>query len=358
MLSLYRLVFSRRYWRSISLRSVWHEAGLSLRRSHKDPRARKFLLALLLLLLVPPLCVVYFAWLVGSGAILFVPFIVPAIWWIRRNHKRSEILPIVPRSAPRAVPVDADNPAVRVYLGQMGVLYAAMLDRAGSETFLRNQELPSNVEVISRRTHIDLLRRTGIWDKMAIADREAMMIADGHWTRELIAQTSVGLEPLRLLRWILRIDYFLPVIGRAPDLSYTIAHEIVVSPERALGAQKIIDRESLATASRAAEEYFYRCGAESISRGYSETNHEPVKIWADDVSGSLAGKQGEDLLLGTRLVSEASPEELSRVLMLARTRMNFLAWTEALLSESAVPELPFSFPAEPQSVSYPPGSRS
>jgi hypothetical protein len=166
------------------------------------------------------------------------------------------------------------------------------------------------------------------------------------------------LEPLRLLRWILRIDYFLPVIGRAPDLSYTIAHEIVVSPERALGAQKIIDRESLATASRAAEEYFYRCGAESISRGYSETNHEPVKIWADDVSGSLAGKQGEDLLLGTRLVSEASPEELSRVLMLARTRMNFLAWTEALLSESAVPELPFSFPAEPQSVSYPPGSRS
>lgn len=109
---------------------------------------------------------------------------------------------------------------------------------------------------------------------------------------------------------------------------------------------------------RAAEEYFYRCGAESISRGYSETNHEPVKIWADDVSGSLAGKQGEDLLPGIRLVSEASPEELSRALMLARTRMNFLAWTEALLSGSAVPELPFSFPAEPQRVSSTPGTRS
>src|ERR1700753_2252278 len=126
MVSLYRLLFSSGYWRSISLRSVWREAGLSLRRSHKDPRARKFLLGLLLLLLLPLLCIVYFGWLVSSGAILFVPFVVPAIWWIRRKHKSNEILPIAPRPAPRAVPVDADNPAVRVYLGQMGVLYAAM----------------------------------------------------------------------------------------------------------------------------------------------------------------------------------------------------------------------------------------
>jgi hypothetical protein len=358
MLSLYQLLFSKRYWRTISLRVVWREAGLSLRRAHKDPRARKLLLQLLLLLITPLLCVVYFAWLVSSGAIFFVPFVIPAIWWVRRGHKRNEPLQIAPQSESRSVPADEDNPAIRGYLGQMGVLYAVMLDRGGSESFLRDKELPANIEVISRRTHIDLLRRTGIWDKIAISNREAMMIADGHWGPELIAHTSIGMEPLRLLRWILRVDYFLPVIGRNANPSYAMAHEIVSDPQKVLEAKEIIDRDSLATAHRAAEDYFYRCAAESISRGYHETEDEKAKAWAGDVSLALAGKQGEDLLLGARLVSEATPTELSQALMLARTRMNFLAWIESLLTGSALPMLPFSFPAEPQTVSTPADSET
>jgi hypothetical protein len=228
-----------------------------------------------------------------------------------------------------------------------------MLDRAGSESFLRDKELPPNVEVISRRTHIDLMRRTGIWEKMANADREAMMIPDGHWGSELIARTSLGLEPLRLLRWVLRVDYFLPVIGRDSSPSYAVAHEIVADPQKVLEAKKIIDRNSLTAARRAAEHYFYRCAAESISRGYHETRDETAKAWAGDVSQALAGKQGEDLLLGATLVSEATPTELSQALTRARTRMNFLAWIETLLTGSDLPLLPFSFPAEPQIVSAP-----
>jgi hypothetical protein len=358
MLRLYQLLSSARYWRSFSLRSVWHEAGLSIRRSHKDPRARKFLLAFLFLLLLPLFCIAYFVLLVKTGAIFMLPFVIPFFWWIRRGHKRDEMLEIAPRPASLSTPVDDDNPEVRFYLGQMTVLYATMLDRAGSESFLRNQELPDNVEVISRRTHIDLLRRSEVWDKMAIADREAMMIADGQWTPELIANTSVGLEPLRLLRWVLRIDYFLPTIGRTPNPSYGDAHEIVADPKKAIDAKKTIDLESLATAHRAAEEYFYRCAAESISRGYHESYHELIKAWAQDISGSLAGKQGEDLLLGPRLVSEANPKELSQALALAQTRMMFLAWIETLLTGSDLPKLPFSFPVEPQSVAPAPRSVS
>jgi hypothetical protein len=143
------------------------------------------------------------------------------------------------------------------------------------------------------------------------------------------------------------------VIGRDSSPSYAMAHEIVCDPQKVLEAKKIIDRNSLATARRATEQYFYRCAAESISRGYHETEDETAKAWAGDVSLALAGKQGEDLLLGARLVSEATPTELSQVLMLARTRMNFLAWIEALLTGSDLPMLPFSFPAEPQTVSTP-----
>jgi hypothetical protein len=198
MLRLYRFLFSVRFWRSVSLRSFWREAGLSIRRSHKDPRARKFLLAFLFLLLLLLLCLAYFVLLVKTGAIFIFPFVIPFFWWIRRGHKRDDVPQITLRRSSPVTPVDAENPEVRVYLGQMAVLYATMLDRAGSESFLRNQELPDGIEVISRRTHIDLLRMSEVWDKMATADREAMMIADGQWPPELIASTSLGLEPLRL----------------------------------------------------------------------------------------------------------------------------------------------------------------
>lgn len=356
MISLYQLLFSKRFWHSISLRAFWREAGVSLRRAHKDPRARKFLLQVFLLLITPLLCVAYFAWFIASGAIFLLPFLIPAVWLIHRNNKRNAPLHIVPHQEPRSVPVGDDDPAICPYLAQMGVLYAVMVDRAGSESFLRHKQLPPNIEIISRRTHIDLLRSTGMWEKMATTDRESMMIADGQWEPELIARTSTGLEPLHLLRWILRVDFFLPHIGSKTILSYTEAHEIVRNPRMFLEASKLVDREALAAARTAAEHYFYRCAAESISRGYHESEDETARMWANDVSRSLAGRQGEDLLLGTRLVSEAGPEELSKALMLARIRMNFLTWIEALLSGAARPVFPFSFPAEPQSVSTPENS--
>ena len=61
------------------------------------------------------------------------------------------------------------------------------------------------------------------------------------------------------------------------------------------------------------------------------------------------------MLLGAKLISEASSAELSQTLILARTRMNFLAWIDALLTGSAAPTLPFSFPAEQAKVSLLPG---
>ncbi len=77
--------------------------------------------------------------------------------------------------------------------------------------------------------------------------------------------------------------------GRDSSPSYAMAHEIVCDPQKVLEAKKIIDRNSLATARRAAEQYFYRCAAESISRGYHETEDETAKAWAGDVSVALAG---------------------------------------------------------------------
>lgn len=353
MLSYLRLLFSKRYWRHISLRALWRQAAFSLRRAHKDPRARKFLLRLVLLLFMPFLCVAYLAWIVGSGGVWFL---IPALlvaWWIRYNNKRNEPVHITPQPEPPSPPLHQDSPELRAYLGKMGILYAVMLDRAGSEVFLREKVLPPNIEIVSRRTHIDLLRASGIWDSMASPDREAAMIADGHWSPELIAHANAGIEPLRLLRWVLRVDFFLALVGMESRPSYSLAHEIVREPARFLEAKQLIDWNALNTARKAAQAYFYRCLTESISRGYFEPNNEEAKEWADGLVHSLKGKQGEDLLIGSKIVSEAGPDELSQAMRLARTRMNFLAWIENLYSGSAAPPLPFSFPSEPVPVAQP-----
>ena len=348
MLSFYRLILRRSYWRRFSLKAFWHAAWISLRRSHKDPRARKFLAALAFLLLLPVICIVYLIWFIRSGAIFLIPFILPALWWIRSRHKRNELVHIAPQPDPLPAPPDNDYADVREYLGKMTVLYAVMLDRAGSESFLREKELPPNIEVVSRRTHIDLLQHAGIWDNMSADDRQAMMLPDREWDPERIAFAISGVEPFRLLRWILRIDFFLPVIGRQLRFDYGSAHQIVLNPKSVLESKNLISAYDLQIAHRAAEEYFYRCAAESIARGHHETENAKAKAWAAEVSQSLTGKQGDDLLLGAKIVSEVDSAELFGGFQQARIRMNFLAWVQALISGSTPPVLPFAFPTEPQ----------
>ena len=55
-------------------KSSWSEFGRSLKRMHKDRRARKQLFGLALLLLIPLLIIVVSrAFMIGSGAWLFLP---------------------------------------------------------------------------------------------------------------------------------------------------------------------------------------------------------------------------------------------------------------------------------------------
>jgi hypothetical protein len=66
-------------------KSFWTETGRSLKRIHKDRRARKQILSLGLLLLIPIAVIAYLAFLIGSGAWLFVPFVIPVMWWRARR---------------------------------------------------------------------------------------------------------------------------------------------------------------------------------------------------------------------------------------------------------------------------------
>jgi len=348
MLSLFLLLFKKSYWRMVFRRATWYEAWLSLQRAHKDRRARKHLGRLALLALAPALCVAYLAWIIGSGMLLILPFLIPILWWQMRAAKQeANPLSIVPpsSSAPRELSPE-EKRAHREFFSRLTLFYAVMVDRAGSESFLKQKILPDGYEVTARRVYLDLLKKHDLWDRMSSLDRESMMMADGFWNWRQINVVALSIEPLRLLRWILRIDFYLPLIGQQLRGDYRQSCELVRAPQKMLEGIELATIPMIETGRDSARQYYIRCLAEEITRGYRKPpNQEPGQEsgpastdWATEISNSLGGKQHDDLVLGDKLVSEAERDQLEWATLLAWNRLQFLNWVLYIMNSGKIPE--------------------
>lgn len=322
-------------------KSFWTEIGRSLKRIHKDSRARKQVLGLALLLLIPIAVIAYLALLIGSGAWLFVPFVIPMMWWRAREAKKdSTPMHIAPTAEPVPALTEEAQAALRTYFAELALVYAVLFDRSGSERYLKERELPQGMEVTSRRVHINLLRQHLLWDRMAAADRDAVMMPDGAWSAQSINQITTGIEPLRLLRWILRVDFRLPHIGQQLYGDLSIAHELVVEPGLLFEGTDLAEIELIRTARNDAALFRGRCLAEAISRGYAGVQDEKTSQWAEQVSRNLRGKQNEDLVLGDKLVSESERGQLEWAGLLATLRCGFLEEVISTLESGSAPAPP------------------
>ncbi|WP_263350765.1 hypothetical protein [Acidicapsa acidisoli] len=342
MYSLFVLLFRKSYWLMLFRKATWYEAWLSLKRVHKDRRARKHLLLFLFQLLIPFLCAAWLAWAIGTGFVLVVPIIFFILWWRNRLTTKEESVSLSIKAPPPPLHHELspeDRRKLRSYFVELTMLYAVMTDRAGSEAFLKDKVLPEGVEVVSRRIHLDLLKSLGLWDKMSSGDRQAMMMPDGHWEWPLINHTYLALEPLRLLRWILRIDFYLPAIGQQLRIDAKLANELVRAPNKASEGDGLISQHQLEIGRDAARQYLVRCIAEEITRGYRQVGENEDTQWATNYTAALSGKQHEDLVLGGKLVSEATKEELGWAVTLSRSRVNFLNWTLETMNNPVIPEL-------------------
>ena len=325
-------------------KSVWVELWGSLKRVHKDRRARRRLallsLAAGLLVLVVAGVMVYLALLIGTGAIFIVPFVIPVLWWLRRSANREfQPMNIVPQWArPELKEEEASGGTLRRYFADLALLYAVLVDRAGSERFLKEKELPPGMEVTSRRLHMDVLRSSDLWDRVSLKDRQAIMMPDGAWDWEKINLFATGIEPLRLLRWILRLEFRLPTIGQHLTGDFSIAHEVVVGPERLRQGSALVEDASVRVARDDARNTLLRCIAEAISRGYQPAEDEKTAAWAKEVSEELSGDQNADFLLGNELVSEANRDRLAWATALANIRTDFLSAVLELLDSGRPPE--------------------
>jgi hypothetical protein len=338
MLSPYQLLIKSSYWRVLARRATWIEAKSSLKRAHKDKRARKHLLALGLMLVLPFVLIAYLAWLVGTGALIVVPFVIPVMLWRNRRAKQDAVLLHIAPQPQTDIPSLPKEHLIniRLFLCQLSILHAVIAARGGSEGFLKQKILPEGFEVTSRRIHIDLLRTHGLWERMAQSDRQAMMVPDGHWEWKLIQDALLAIEPLRLLRWILRKDILLPLIGQTPKADFAPAAELLDSPEKAFQGTDLADIPLIREGRNTAHVFFARCFAEAVSRGYLGVINEETLEWAKEISTTLGGNEHEDLVLDSKLVSEVSREDLMRAISLSQKQMEFLDWTISLL-EGAVP---------------------
>lgn len=341
MYSLFKLLFSSAFWRMLLRKRTWAEAVANLKRAHKDRRARKRLLQLIFLILTPVLCIVYLGWLIGSGAIYFAPFVIPVIWLIQRNHKKQDetSLRITPAAEKQLrVLTEQEQAEVRTFFAHQALVLAVFLDRGASEAYLKRNTVPEGHEVISRRRHVELLRSIGAWERLADNDRNAMIDSDGSWEWERINRVAVTIEPLRLLRWILRIDFYLPLIGEQLQVDTKVANELVLEPGKVSKDNSMATIAMMETGRDAAWQFVMRCTAELINRGLEQPKNEEVLAWATDTSTRLSGDHNADLLLDGSLVSEATEDQIRWAMTLSRTRADFLHWTIQLLEGTTKPD--------------------
>ena len=346
MYSLFALLFKKSYWQTILRATTWLEAWRSLKRVHKDSRARKYLGHLLWLLIIPVLCFAYLCLVAGTRALYVVPVIFLIIW-LRNRHRRKHSAPlhITPQPAPiHRTLTKEDRRALRTRFTDLALLLAVLLDRAGSETYLRDKVLPEGVEVVSRRIHIDLLKSRDLWDTLAPPDREAIMMPDGAWSRTQVnIVVNRCFEPFRLLRWVLRFDFHLPLVGKQLRFDYHSANELLRNPAKLFAPNdQITDQSSVETARDAARQFLLRCYAEEVARGYTVPAEEETTQWANNVSNSMSGKQSVDFLLEENLVSEATRDQLEWATHLSRTRLHFLNWILSIEDRPDPPRLEFA----------------
>jgi len=334
MFGLFRLLFSTNYWRTLFHGETWRRSGVAFRRAHKDKRARKQLVQLAILLATPFLCVAYVGWLIGNvaGVVgVLIALVILGLLSIYRNRKPVEedgplTLSLQTYEEAKPAPPPEPTPELRREFAELALLHAVLVDRAGSENFLRTKVLPQGFEVVTRQRHMEILREHNLYDRLGDAERDLMLLPDGHWPPDVIDHVAMLLEPLRLLRWVLRVDGFLATVGATMSADFRLAGSIVKEPAVLFRAEKLVEIESLRIGFTAADHYFYRCWAEGVYRKLftSDTPEEVAR--ATEYAGRLHGNEGEDLLLGTVIVSKAGDADVRLGATLALRRAKILDW--------------------------------
>lgn len=330
-----RLVLSGNYWRMMGRWETWRSGGIALRRFHKDKRARKQVRQLLFFIIAPLL-------LPLSMLLVFTPggAVGLAIGSYRasraRKKQQEEDARRLAENPPPAPPPPV-SPELRKEFAEMALVCAVLVDRAGSENFLKTKVLPEGMEVVTRQRHMEILREYGLYERLGAKELDLMLLPDGHWEAGMLDHVSMQLEPLRLLRWVLQVDGFLPTVGATMQADYRLAGTVVKQPQILFEGTKAVSIEGLRIAINAADQYFFRCWAEGLRRGLYTGEGDDDADRARTYAERMHGKEGDDLLLGTTIVSKAEDADVRLGATLGLRRLRVLGWVKSRMYGEAEP---------------------
>lgn len=313
----------------------------TLRRVHKDRRARAQLLWVLLGLAAVVYEVVVVAFSIRqNGALGIFPLavcalLIAAVVVYRRRRPVQTSGPVTLDLSPRpeipAVPDVRASPDLLREFAERALLHAILGHRAASEGFLKHKGVPEGQTIITRQTHLRLLREYALLDRLGPTERDLILAPDGAWEEGTIDRASLLLEPVRVFRWLLLLDAHLPLVGEAALIDFPLAASLIEHPEPLFASDGVVEMEHIRSARSAAEQMFFRCYSEGQSRGFyiaADAERAEAAIFE---AQRLAGREDEDALIGNIIVSRASDDEVRLAAQAALTRMQLLRWVQERL---------------------------
>jgi hypothetical protein len=309
----------------------WKSLWVALRRSIRDPRARRNLVRLLfslLLVTVYPIWYLHFLFhdglfrgmslsfgqtgnlILGIIAVFIVGFV---LWNVIRGRMEKRALE---RNSP------AVAPETKVALHREACLLATLLERLGSEIGME-KELPENIEVITRRVLLDRLAELNLRDDLEPALRDILLTPDGHWPQELKNRAYPAWECFSALRWILGLGDLAGLTAN-PNYKLADAHAMcAVKDPQNLSVRPAWD---IRPARDSAYMFFYRCWSELTARRLlNGPSDEDVQRALNARESIQAEGYTKDYLIGSKTVPEWPDALLWQAAMRANHRMRALS---------------------------------
>jgi hypothetical protein len=295
--------------------------GLSLRRAFRDKRALQRLLAMVGLIVYS----VYLALnLLNPGTIMLLVPAILLMLMIRRAHKRDDQVFLKLTDEHRSS-AGGEFREHRRRLAELALRTAVVVDRAGGEAYVKGNTLAADAAGVFRRRSLDVARNYGLLEGFSDEMRQLLTSPEGSWEWPQILLSARETEDVRVLRWVLGMDQVLAPLEFAVPMDFRAVVEITTTPQKIMEGNVCIPPWDLRPARDAARTLMMRCIAEGVKRGIVEESDEALRGEYLHYAELHAGRQSEDFLLGSVIVSDAKEEQVQQATLVAYRRQLVLA---------------------------------
>lgn len=330
--------------------AFWRHYYISLRRSGRDVRARRFAVGVTLFLLVTPI----YGWFLyrtlyregggGSQALVFyavlLAFALLARYLMVRSHRKQGGLSAISITAPGAETSDRGGSVpdcVQEYLEARLTIISGLLARGRGESLAPGERRTPTDAMASRQVVNTRVRQKGLWEKLEPQEADLLGREGGTWGPEDLLLVLRWSEQLRLLRWVTRMDAEIRPLAHGVALDFGLATLPDHNHARPQGKRPLLNSWDVRVERDIALTYLARIAGELHTRGCLDLvldNNEWVQPFLRQVSGDSL-----DLWFGVNTIADLSDNglRLSGAAIAARER--YASYLVDLLGAAQ----PFSF---------------